>query len=206
MGFVQLFLAITIASSIFNVFEEISQNPQEIPLILARNVPRAANYFFSYLILQALSVSAGALAQIAQLAIWFLLRPLMDNTARQKFNRQLNLQTVNWGTFFPVYTNLACIGLIYSVISPLVMVFNIITFSLFWVTYRYQPLYVNNFRFDTGGLLFPKAVNQLFTGIYVMELALIGLFLLVCHKQSCESSAGGLWSAPPSLGDDSPGD
>ena len=177
--FVQLFLVITIASSIFNVFEEISQNPQEIPLILARNVPRAANYFFSYLILQALSVSAGALAQIAQLAIWFLLRPLMDNTARQKFNRQLNLQTVNWGTFFPVYTNLACIGLIYSVISPLVMVFNIITFSLFWVTYRYQTLYVNNFRFDTGGLLFPKAVNQLFTGIYVMELALIGLFLLV---------------------------
>ena len=177
--FVQLFLVITIASSIFNVFEEISQNPQEIPLILARNVPRAANYFFSYLILQALSVSAGALAQIAQLAIWFLLRPLMDNTARQKFNRQLNLTTVNWGTFFPVYTNLACIGLIYSVISPLVMVFNIITFSLFWVTYRYQTLYVNNFRFDTGGLLFPKAVNQLFTGVYVMELALIGLFLLV---------------------------
>jgi hypothetical protein len=177
--FVQLFLVITIASSIFNVFEDISGNPGEVAYILARNIPRAANYFFSYLILQALSVSAGALAQVAQLAIWFLLRPIVDNTARQKFNRQLNLQTVNWGTFFPVYTNLACIGLIYSVISPLVMVFNIITFSLFWVTYRYQTLYVNNFRFDTGGLLFPKAVNQLFTGIYVMEIALIGLFLLV---------------------------
>jgi hypothetical protein len=181
--FVQLFLIITIASSIFNVFQEISQDPTQIAYILATNIPRAANYFFSYLILQALSVSSGALAQVAQIAVWFLLRPILDNTARQKFNRQLNLNTVQWGTFFPVYTNLACIGLIYSIISPLVMVFNIITFSLFWVTYRYQTLYVNKFSFDTGGLLFPKAINQLFTGVYVMEIALIGLFLLVQDAQ-----------------------
>lgn len=70
-------------------------------------------------------------------------------------------------------------GLIYSVISPLILVFNIITFSLFWLAYRYNTLYVTKFRFDTGGLLYPKAINQLFTGLYVMELCLIGLFFLV---------------------------
>lgn len=58
------------------------------------------------------------------------------------------------------------------------MVFNIITFGLFWVVYRYQTLYVNRYRIDTGGLLFPKAINQLFTGLYVMELCLTGLFFL----------------------------
>ena len=70
-------------------------------------------------------------------------------------------------------------GLIYSVVSPLILVFNIITFGLFWFVYRYNTLYVTKFRFDTGGLLFPTAINQLFTGLYVMELCLIGLFLLV---------------------------
>ena len=54
-----------------------------------------------------------------------------------------------------------------------------ITFSLFWFVYRYNTLYVTKFRFDTGGLLFPRAINQLFTGLYVMELCLIGLFFLV---------------------------
>lgn len=63
------------------------------------------------------------------------------------------------------------------------MIFNIITFSLFWIAYRYNTLYVNKFRFDTGGLLFPKAVNQLFTGIYVMEISLIGLFLTVENEK-----------------------
>ena len=59
------------------------------------------------------------------------------------------------------------------------MLFNIITFSLFWSVYRYNTLYVTKFRFDTGGLLYPTAINQLFTGLYLMELCLIGLFFLV---------------------------
>lgn len=69
--------------------------------------------------------------------------------------------------------------MIYCVIAPLILVFNVITFGLFWFVYRYNTLYVTKFRFDTGGLLFPKAINQLFTGLYVMELSLIGLFFLV---------------------------
>ena len=67
----------------------------------------------------------------------------------------------------------------YSTIAPLILVFNIITFSLFWVAYRYTTLYVTKFTRDTGGLLFPKAINHLFVGLYVMELCLIGLFFLV---------------------------
>lgn len=59
------------------------------------------------------------------------------------------------------------------------MVFNIVTFSLFWLVYRYNTLYVTKFRFDTAGLLFPTAINQLFTGLYFMELVMIGLFFLV---------------------------
>lgn len=64
-------------------------------------------------------------------------------------------------------------------IAPLILVFNVITFGLFWFVYRYNTLYVTKFRFDTGGLLFPRAINQLFTGLYVMEFCLIGLFFLV---------------------------
>lgn len=72
------------------------------------------------------------------------------------------------------------------------MVFNVITFGVFWFVYRYNTLYVTKFRFDTGGLLFPKAINQLFTGIYVMELCLIGLFFLVRDEQdqvACKGQA-----------------
>ncbi len=32
---------------------------------------------------------------------------------------------------------------------------------------------------DSGGLWFPSAINQTFTGLYFMEVCLIGLFFLV---------------------------
>ena len=35
---------------------------------------------------------------------------------------------------------------------------------------------------DTGGLIYPKAINQLFVGLYVMECYLIGLFFLVRNE------------------------
>jgi hypothetical protein len=54
----------------------------------------------------------------------------------------------------------------------------IITFCLFWFTYRYQMIYVSYAKAETNGLIFPKAINQLFTGLYFMELCLVGLFFL----------------------------
>lgn len=177
--FVQVFLVVSISSGITKTIKDLSDDPKNAPSILASNLPKASNYFFSYLLLQALSVSAGALVQVMGLIKWFVLAPLLDNTARQKWTRQTKLPDIQWGTFFPVYTNLAVIGIIYSVISPLILIFNIITFSLFWLVYRYNTLYVTKFRFDTGGLLYPTAINQLFTGLYFMEVCLIGLFFIV---------------------------
>ena len=37
---------------------------------------------------------------------------------------------------------------------------------------------------DTGGLVYPKAINQLFVGLYVMECYLIGLFFLVRNEHN----------------------
>lgn len=207
--FVQLFLVVAISSSFSTIIDNVT-NVTSWPELLAQNIPSSSNYFFSYMILQALSVSAGALVQIVSLFSWFILAPLLDNTARKKWGRTTNLNQMQWGTFFPVYTTLASIGmfnptgttsdvanarntgLIYCVISPLILVFNVITFGLFWFVYRYNTLYVTKFRFDTGGLLFPRAINQLFTGLYVMELSLIGLFFLVRDVDgnvACEGQA-----------------
>ncbi|KAL2831573.1 hypothetical protein BJY01DRAFT_226571 [Aspergillus pseudoustus] len=187
--FVQLFLVVAISSSVTTIIQNIT-DVTSWPELLAQNIPLSSNYFFSYMILQALSVSAGALVQIVNLVSWFILAPILDSTARRKWARTTNLNQMQWGTFFPVYTTLASIGLIYSVIAPLILVFNIITFSLFWFVYRYNTLYVTKFRFDTGGLLFPRAINQLFTGIYVMELCLIGLFFLVRDVQGTVACKG----------------
>jgi hypothetical protein len=108
--FVQLFLVVTIASSFTTIIENVT-NVTSWPELLATNIPKSSNYFFSYMILQAMSVSAGALVQIFGLVSWFILAPIMDSTARKKWARTTNLNQMQWGTFFPVYTTLASIGM-----------------------------------------------------------------------------------------------
>ncbi|GAO18314.1 hypothetical protein UVI_02032970 [Ustilaginoidea virens] len=183
--FVQVFLVVSIASFVFKTLGQFVDNVKELSSvtyvlnILAKNLPSAAIYFFSYMILQALSTSSGTLLQVGTLFMWFIMAPVLDSTARNKWTRNTSLNQVNWGAVFPVYTNFACIGIIYCVIAPLISIFAVITFSLLWLAQRYAMLYVNRFEVDTGGVLYPRAINQTFTGLYFMELCLAGLFLIV---------------------------
>lgn len=63
--------------------------------------------------------------------------------------------------------------------SPLILIFNILVFILFLAVQKYNMINVSRFDFDTGGLIYPKAINQLFVGLYAMELYLKVLFFLV---------------------------
>ncbi|TVY52138.1 Uncharacterized protein LCER1_G006369 [Lachnellula cervina] len=177
--FVQVFLVVSISGGAFSTLAASATNITSIPETLATQLPKAANYFFSYMILQAMSTASGTLLQITTLALWYILPKLFDSTPRQKWVRNTKLSGVTWGTFFPVYTNFACIALIYSVIAPIIIIFAIITFTLLWIAHRYNMLYVTRFELDTGGLLYPRAINQTFTGLYFMEVCMIGLFFLV---------------------------
>ncbi|KAI9171094.1 hypothetical protein HJFPF1_00574 [Paramyrothecium foliicola] len=186
--FIQVFLIVSIASFFAASFQTFLNNLGELRnidqvlFLLARNLPKAANYFFSYMILQAMSTSSGTLLQIGTLIVWYIVARMFDSTARQKWTRNTKLNSVRWGSFFPVYTNFACIGLIYCVIAPLISIFAIITFSLLWLAQRYTMLYVNRFESDTGGVLYPRAINQTFTGLYVMELCMAGLFFIAIDE------------------------
>ncbi|KAI7213295.1 DUF221-domain-containing protein [Hortaea werneckii] len=176
--FIQVFFVVTLSSGLTEFFKALASQPDQVVKNLAENLPKAADYFFSYLMVQALSSSASALLQTGSLVVWFLLGPLLDSTPRQKWTRQTTLNKVQWGTFFPPFANFAVIGIIYSIIAPLILVFMLIIFSLFWIVYRYNVLYVYRFFNDTGGLLFPTAVNQLFVGVYFLELCLTGFFFI----------------------------
>ncbi|KAG9615463.1 hypothetical protein KCU64_g23584, partial [Aureobasidium melanogenum] len=99
--FIQVFLIVTLSSGLPAFFKEVAVETSKIPQTLASNLPRASNYFFSYLTVQALNNSASALLQVAALLKWFLWAPMVDTTARQKWKRQTSLNLVKWGSFFP---------------------------------------------------------------------------------------------------------
>lgn len=183
--YIQIFLVVSIASFFTASIGELAANVRELQRardvldMLSRNLPKAANYFFSYMILQSLSASSATLLQGGTLITRYVLGPLLDSTPRAKWLRHTSPVSVRWSAVFPAYTNFACIALTYCIISPLISAFAILTFALLWAAQRYMIFYVYQSDYDTGGVLYPRALNQTFTGVYVMELCLAGLFFIV---------------------------
>ncbi|GAB7357634.1 hypothetical protein MBLNU459_g0132t2 [Dothideomycetes sp. NU459] len=190
--FVELVLVTSISSGIIAVLPEIISNPVNIPTILANNLPKASNYFFNYLIIQGLGFSGSVLFQYLRLLYVNTIWPFFTQTPRQEAWLQTTIPHQMWANVYSLMVNFAVIGLIYSIISPLMLIFVSCMFGLFWVAYRHNYYYVQRVKVDTHGLLFNNAISQLFAGVYVLEMALIGLFFLVRDTQdnvACKSQA-----------------
>ncbi|KAL9017671.1 MAG: hypothetical protein Q9185_005005 [Variospora sp. 1 TL-2023] len=190
--FIELVLLTAVSASVVKIVPLIIDDPVGIPNLLATNIPTSANYFFNYLIVQSLGFSGSILFQYLRILYITLIWPWFTQTPREEAWLQTTIPHQMWGNVYSLFTNFAVIGFIFSVVSPLMLIFISITFSLFWVAYRHNYYYVQRNKVDTHGLLFNNALKQLFAGIYVMEIALIGLFLLVRDVQenvACKSQA-----------------
>jgi hypothetical protein len=109
--FVQVFLTVSLSSSVTAVIQQLLHGLDSVPAVLAANLPKASNYFFSYLLLRCFSESASSLLQIGRLIDWCTLTRIRNVTPRQTWEKQASLPQMQWGTLFPIYTNLACIGM-----------------------------------------------------------------------------------------------
>lgn len=68
------------------------------------------------------------------------------------------------------------IAITYSCIAPLVLGFATIGLYLIYFAYRYNLLFVNTTTVDTKGLVYPRALQHMTVGCYLLIICLLGLF------------------------------
>lgn len=175
---VQVFLVVTLTSAATSVVTKIIDNPTSAAGLLANNLPLASNFYLTYIILQGLTFTSGALLQIAGLLVGKILGKLLDKTPRKMYTRWSSLAGLGWGTVFPVVTLLAVIAITYSCIAPLVLGFATIGLYLFYFAYRYNLIYVANAQIDTQGRVYTLALQHLTVGCYLLVVCMIGLFAI----------------------------
>lgn len=171
-------MILTLSGSAFSAASKIANNPASAISLLANSLPEASNFFLSYFIVQGLGVVTNVLLSVITLAVFILLGKLLDGTPRKKFKRYTNLVVPQLGTNYPIYTTFFVIAISYSCIAPLVLGFAAIGLLLFYLGYRYNFIYVYQVPYDTKGLMYSRALQQLFVGVYLAILCMIGLFAL----------------------------
>ncbi|KAI1323188.1 hypothetical protein F5Y16DRAFT_384431 [Xylariaceae sp. FL0255] len=172
---IQGFLVPTLTSAASKAGYAIFENPAQATSLLAENLPGASNFYISYFIVQGLGAASGVLAQVVGFVIFTLMYKFLSGTPRAMYKKWANLSAVSWGSVMPIYSGIACISLSYAGIAPLMLGFSTIGMTLFYLAWRYKIFYITDTQIDTRGLIYPRALKQLFVGIYVAELAMIGL-------------------------------
>lgn len=172
------FLVTALASSAAATVQQIIDKPSSALSVLAKNLPKSSNFYVSYLILQGLTVSGGALFQVVGLFLYYILGSIFDGTLRKKWARFSGLSTISWGTTFPIFANLASITLAFAIIAPMIFLFASVAFLLMLIAYSHNLTYVFAESADSRGVHYPMALKNLFTGIYIGQIGLLGLFII----------------------------
>lgn len=175
---VQVFLVTTLASSAVSVVPAIINDPSSALVLLAQKLPKASNFYISYILFQGLAIPGGALFQVVTLILSKILGRFLDNTPRKKWTRFNSLSQPSWGVIYPVYSLIAVITIIYAIIAPIIIGFGFVAFTLIYIGYLYNLTYVCGQSLDSRGRNYPKALFQLFVPLYLAEICLIGLFVM----------------------------
>jgi calcium permeable stress-gated cation channel len=173
---IQVFLVTTFSSGAAAVFASIANDPSSAPTYLALNLPKASNFYLSYFILQGTASAAKNILNYSDLLEYLFMGHFFDSTPRDKYTRYTRMKGISWGSLYPKFTNMVVIAIAYSCIAPLVLGFAAAGLSLFYLSYRYNLLYVIQTKVDTRGECYARALQQLLTGVYLSTLCLIGLF------------------------------
>ncbi|EAW14937.1 putative DUF221 domain protein [Aspergillus clavatus NRRL 1] len=175
---VQVFLVTTLTSAASAATAQIIKDPLSAKDLLAENLPKATNFYISYFLLQGLTMSSMAVVQVAGMIVFKFMSTFFDRSPRHLYQRWASLSGISWGNVFPVFTNMGVIALTYACIAPLILGFAFIGLFLVYQAYRYNFLFVYDIQTDTKGLVYPRALQHLLTGIYLAAICMIGLFAI----------------------------
>ncbi|KAG6008416.1 hypothetical protein E4U21_004438 [Claviceps maximensis] len=174
---VQVFLITTLTSAASSALGAILSDPLGAKDLLAANIPKASNFYLSYILIQCMLSGGMRLIQPFGLIRHYVIGRVSE-IPRKRYNRWLALQPAYWGGVYPIYTTMGVIALSYAFIAPLVLIFAAGGMFVTQMVWKYNLMYVLDSDMDSKGLFYPRALIHLTIGLYLAEICLIGLLAL----------------------------
>ncbi|KAG7531583.1 hypothetical protein FFLO_04242 [Filobasidium floriforme] len=188
------FLVVTVASGLMSAIPRIVDNPGMVTTLLATELPGASIFFLTLLLTRNLSGAGKTYSRVVAFVMQ-LLKPILGGKTPRKFwLSEHKMDSMKFGVVWPPIALIVVIVIVYSVIQPVITGVGLLVMALLWFAYKYvlgwcadQPD-----ELETGGLYYPRALNTIFTGLYLEEICLAGLFFLSTGPDGSSRSKAGL--------------
>ncbi|CAO3641975.1 unnamed protein product [Mucor fragilis] len=143
---------------------------------VAKNLSDVSTYWVNYVSLKGLGVIVD-LAQVVVL-LTVTLRKLFTRPSPRQLQEFTRPTAFDYPLFYNVLLFFFTVGLIYSVIAPLVLPFTMLYFLLATMVFKYLLMYVFVTAVETGGQIWRLLFNRLLVSTVLFQAIMIGVLNL----------------------------
>ncbi|KAK1420038.1 hypothetical protein QVD17_21329 [Tagetes erecta] len=173
--FVNVFLGSVIAGAAFEQLSAFLHQPaSRIPEIIGIAIPMKATFFITYIMVDGWSGTAGEILRLKPLVIYHLKNIFIVKTERDR-ERAMHPGSIGFNTGEPQIQFYFLIGLVYALVTPLLLPFILIFFGLAFVIYRHQVINVYNPKYESRAAFWPDVHGRVISALIISQVLLMGL-------------------------------
>ncbi|KAF5481027.1 hypothetical protein F2P56_001721 [Juglans regia] len=157
---------------------------ETIPKTIGVSIPMKATFFITYIMVDGWAGVAGEILRLKPLIIYHLKNFLLVKTEKDR-EEAMDPGTLGFNTGEPQIQLYFLLGLVYAVVTPILLPFIIVFFGLAYVVYRHQIINVYNQEYESAAAFWPDVHGRIIVALVVSQLLLMGL---LSTKEAAQST------------------
>ncbi|KAH1074866.1 hypothetical protein J1N35_027194 [Gossypium stocksii] len=172
---VNVFLGSIVTGTAFQQLHSfLHQPPTEIPRTIGVSIPMKATFFITYIMVDGWAGIAGEILRLKPLVIFHLKNMFLVKTERDR-EMAMDPGSVDYPETLPSLQLYFLLGIVYAVVTPILLPFILVFFAFAYLVYRHQIINVYNPQYESGAAFWPHVHSRIIASLLISQLLLMGL-------------------------------
>ncbi|XP_057852682.2 CSC1-like protein At1g62320 [Cryptomeria japonica] len=172
---VNVFLGSIIAGTAFEQLKTfIHQSATEIPKTIGETIPKKATFFITYIMVDGWAGIAGEVLRLKPLIVFHIKNMLLVKTEKDR-EKAMDPGSVGFDQALPTLQLYFLLGLVYAVITPILLLFIVFYFGFAYLIFRHQVINVYNQEYESAAAFWPHVHSRIIAGLVISQILLLGL-------------------------------
>ncbi|KAG4117087.1 hypothetical protein ERO13_D12G206800v2 [Gossypium hirsutum] len=172
---VNVFLGSIVTGTAFQQLHSfLHQPPTQIPRTIGVSIPMKATFFITYIMVDGWAGIAGEILRLKPLVIFHLKNMFLVKTERDR-EMAMDPGSVDYPETLPSLQLYFLLGIVYAVVTPILLPFILVFFAFAYLVYRHQIINVYNPQYESGAAFWPHVHSRIIASLLISQLLLMGL-------------------------------
>ncbi|KAJ8620678.1 hypothetical protein MRB53_029207 [Persea americana] len=151
-----------------------SQSANELPRTAGVTMPMKATFFITYIMVDGWSGVAAEILRLKPLIVYHLKNAFLVKTDQDR-EQAMDPGSIEFASTEPRIQLYFMLGLVYSVVTPILLPFILVFFGFSYLVLRHQIINVYNQQYESGAAFWPDVHRRIIIGMIISHILFLGL-------------------------------